>query len=163
MFFCDKKIISKMKKIIIILFLVSPFNSSSQEILGYWKTLDSKTNEINSVVEIYKENNQYFGKIVAIIKQDYKGYCDTCIGKYKDKDLVNIVILKDFDKINNTYENGKITDPENGKIYSSYLKLITKEKLKIRGYIGLSMFGRTEYWYRLNKDEKIILKNKLKL
>ncbi len=152
-----------MKKIILIFFLILTFNSFSQEILGYWKTLDSKTKETASVIEIYKENEQYFGKIVAIFKQNYKGFCTTCTTKHKKKDLINVVVLKGFDKKKDTYENGEITDPENGKTYSSYLKLITKEKLKIRGFIGLSMFGRTEYWYRLNDDDNRKLKIKLNI
>lgn len=143
-----------MNKIVITFFLLITCNLFSQDIIGHWKTLDTNKN-INSIVEIYKENGFYYGKIIRIPRKDYKGYCDTCKGKYKNKDLINVVILTDFKKENDTYENGKITDPENGKTYSCYLKLVSKNKLKIRGYIGFSMLGRTEYWYRVTKQDFI--------
>ena len=76
------------------------------------------------------------------------------IGKYKNKELTGIVILKDLVQKDKNYEDGEITDPENGKTYSCYVKLENTNKLKIRGYIGFSLLGRTEYWYRLNKQDK---------
>lgn len=142
-----------MKNIFLTLFLIFSCSLFSQEILGYWKTLNNDGN-INSIVEIYTENSEFFGKIIAIPRLDYQGVCDTCTGKYKDKDLINVIILSNFSKGKETYVDGEVTDPENGKTYSCYLKLINEKKLKIRGYIGLAMFGRTEYWYRLNDNEK---------
>lgn len=143
-----------MKNIILIFFILLNSTSFSQEILGNWKTLDKESGAVNSVVEIYKNNTIYYGKIIAVLRKDYKGACDTCIGKYKNKELTGIVILKDLVQKDKNYEDGEITDPENGKTYSCYVKLENTNKLKIRGYIGFSLLGRTEYWYRLNKQDK---------
>jgi len=57
-------------------------------------------------------------------------------------------ILTGLSKDNDEWSGGKILDPRNGKIYKCYIKLVNKNKLKIRGYIGVSLFGKTAYWHR---------------
>jgi uncharacterized protein (DUF2147 family) len=47
------------------------------------------------------------------------------------------------------YNSGKVLDPKNGKTYKCFIVLESKNKLKIRGYIGLPLIGRTQYWYRV--------------
>jgi len=53
-------------------------------------------------------------------------------------------VQKDGDEFN----GGTILDPENGKTYKCYLELLSKNKLKVRGFLGFSVFGRTQYWIR---------------
>lgn len=49
----------------------------------------------------------------------------------------------------NEFEDGKILDPENGKVYSSKAKLDDSgKKLEVRGFIGVSLFGRSQTWVR---------------
>jgi uncharacterized protein (DUF2147 family) len=65
----------------------------------------------------------------------------------KTQPLVELVILKGFNMDGNTYEDGTIYDPNNGKTYDC--KMTYKGKtLAIRGFIGLSLFGRTTIWER---------------
>jgi len=52
--------------------------------------------------------------------------------------------MKDGDE----YNSGTILDPENGETYKCYVELVSESKLKVRGYIGFSLFGRTQYWIR---------------
>jgi uncharacterized protein (DUF2147 family) len=60
-------------------------------------------------------------------------------------------ILKDFEFTGkSTWENGTIYDPKNGKTYSCYLILQPDKTLKVRGYVGVSMLGRTTIWTRAN-------------
>jgi uncharacterized protein (DUF2147 family) len=63
----------------------------------------------------------------------------------KRKQLVGLVILKGFKKDGNTYTDGTIYDPENGKTYDCKMNYKGKT-LAIRGFIGLSLFGRTTVW-----------------
>jgi uncharacterized protein (DUF2147 family) len=51
---------------------------------------------------------------------------------------------------NNLWENGKIYDPKNGKDYSCKITMIDNNKLDVRGFIGISLLGRTETWTRIN-------------
>lgn len=143
-----------MKNIIYILILINSINIFSQDIVGKWKTIDDKRNTTTSIMEIYKENDTYLGKILLILDDENKDICKNCKGKYHNKSLKNLVILKGLKKQEGIYKNGKITDPEDAKSYSCYVELLKPNKLKIRGYIGFSLFGRTQYWYRVSKKEE---------
>jgi uncharacterized protein (DUF2147 family) len=60
-----------------------------------------------------------------------------------------LVIIKGLQKDDDEYNGGKITDPESGKIYKSYIRLSSKDKLEVRGYIGFSLIGRSQTWIRV--------------
>ena len=65
----------------------------------------------------------------------------------KTADNIFDVMLKKTSAFNRK-SGGKILDPKNGKEYKCYIKLIDNNTLKLRGYIGISMFGRTAIWKR---------------
>ena len=58
-------------------------------------------------------------------------------------------IIKGLKKDGEEYNSGKVLDPKNGKLYKCYITLEGNDKLKVRGFIGISLFGRTQYWYRM--------------
>ena len=60
-------------------------------------------------------------------------------------------IIKGLQKNENEYSDGAILAPNSGNLYQCYITLIHQDKLKVRGYIGISLFGRTQYWERVNK------------
>jgi len=140
-----------MKKLLFLTFiLLSYFTSSAQDVIGKWRTIDDETGKPKSIIEIYKDGDKYYGKIVKILSDENKdGICHTCEGKYKDKNLIGLVILKDLEKDDDEYNGGEITDPKKSKTYSCYIKLVEPNKLKVRGYIGFSIIGRTQYWERV--------------
>ncbi len=140
-----------MKKLFLLsLILLSYFSVNAQDVIGKWKTIDDKTGKTKSIIEIYKDGDKYYGKIVQLLTEENKdGVCRTCETKYKDKNIIGLVILKDLKKDGDTYEDGEIIDPKNGKSYSCYIELVEPNKLKVRGYIGFSLLGRTQYWYRV--------------
>jgi len=61
--------------------------------------------------------------------------------------LVELVIMRGFEPDGDTYEDGTIYDPENGKTYDCKMSF-KGSTLAVRGYIGFSLFGRTEIWER---------------
>jgi uncharacterized protein (DUF2147 family) len=69
----------------------------------------------------------------------------------RDRTVKGILLLKglDYDPDDQQWEDGTIYDPESGKTYDCYVELESKDKLKVRGYIGVSMIGRTQYWTRI--------------
>ena len=139
----------KINHILFFTFLFS-FSSWSQNILGNWYSLDTDSNEKESIIEVYQKNNKIYAKIVSLLKEDDKGkICDKCTGNDKDKPIEGLVILKGLSKDDDEWSGGKILDPKNGSYYKCYMTLVEKDKLKIRGYIGFSLIGRTEYWYRI--------------
>jgi uncharacterized protein (DUF2147 family) len=143
-----------MKRILIILFLMAPVAVLAQgadDILGVWKT-----GEGNGHVEIYKNGDKYQGKIVWLKEPtDPKtGNARTDVN-HPDKanhtrPLMGLVNLWGFShKGANNYEEGRIYDPKNGKTYKCVMTLKDRNNLDVRGYIGISMIGRTDKWTRV--------------
>jgi uncharacterized protein (DUF2147 family) len=133
----------------VLIFLVTLF-VQSQTVLGRWKTIDDETGKAKGIVEIYEKSGKIYGKVVDILEQENKKRgCENCSGDDKNKPILGMIIIKALSKEDAEYTNGKILDPKNGKLYKCYITLETKDKLKVRGYIGISLFGRTQYWYRV--------------
>ena len=76
--------------------------------------------------------------------------CKQCSGEDKNKPILGLTIIKGLSKDGSEYNSGEILDPKNGKLYKCALTLESKDKLKVRGYIGFSLLGRTQYWHRVN-------------
>ncbi len=143
-----------MKKLILatllLLSLQTVFGQKTDAILGKWMNPDGK-----GEVQIYKKGNLYFGRLVWL-----KFPVDEETGKSKldkhnpDAALrlrpeLGLEILKNFTfNGDNGYEGGTIYDPKNGETYSCKMTL-DGDRLKIRGYIGISLLGRNEVWARV--------------
>jgi uncharacterized protein (DUF2147 family) len=142
-----------MKKAVFTLFLmaISITTLSAQSVFGKWKTIDDETGEAKSIVEIFEKNGKVYGKVVEILnknRQDAK--CVDCPGDDAGKPVLGLTIIKGLEKDGDEYNDGQILDPNNGKLYKCYIELESKDKLKVRGYIGFSLLGRTQYWYRVD-------------
>lgn len=123
---------------------------SAQTVTGKWYTMDPDTDEKESIIEVYKQNDKIYAKIIRLLQEEDQGkVCDKCTGKDKDQPIEGLVILKELSKDDDEWSGGKILDPKNGSYYKCYITLVEQNKLKIRGYIGFSLIGRTEYWYRV--------------
>ncbi len=143
--------------LVVCLLLISPAGVSAQNInapdaiAGTWKTGSGKGH-----IKIYKEGNRYFGQVVWLQEP-----LDPETGKarldknnpdkaLKSRPILGLIILRGFEHAGkNVWENGKIYDPEKGKDYSCVLTLTDPERLEVRGYIGISLLGRTEVWTRV--------------
>ncbi|MDR6967829.1 uncharacterized protein (DUF2147 family) [Flavobacterium arsenatis] len=124
--------------------------SQSQSVVGKWKTIDDESGEAKSVVEIYEQDGKVYGKVITIFdKTKEKNLCDKCEGDKKNKPVKGMVILEGAKKNGSSWEGGTILDPTKGKVYKCTLSLENKDKLKLRGYVGISLLGRTQYWERV--------------
>ena len=123
---------------------------TAQDVVGKWKTIDDETGKPKSVVEIYKQDGKIYGKVIEIVdptKQD--ATCKDCPEDAKGKPILGLVILKGLKKDGKEYSGGTILDPNNGKVYKCLIALEDPNKLKVRGYIGFSLLGRSQYWVRV--------------
>lgn len=137
------------KEILFCLFITFSITINAQSIFGKWHSNNEETGEIDSVIEIYKKDGKAYAKVVEIKNPARKNaVCDKCEDKNKDKPILGLDILTGLEKDDNEWSGGTILDPRNGKIYKCYIKLVNTNKLKIRGYIGVSLFGKTAYWQR---------------
>ena len=119
--------------------------------VGHWHTLDEKTNEVKSQIQITESGGVVSGKIEKLLRKDAKqdAVCDECSDDRKGKPLLGLEIIRGAKKAadKNVWEDGKILDPENGKNYTLRLTPIEGgKKLEVRGSIG--PFGRTQTWVR---------------
>jgi uncharacterized protein (DUF2147 family) len=129
------------------------FAAQAQEVIGKWKTIDDKTGMAKSIVEIYPQNGKLYGKVAQILEKGKENKsCIECDGANKDQPVKGMVIIDGLTEDGDTWENGTILDPENGKIYKCYITLVNANQLKVRGYIGFTLFGRTQYWTRVSKE-----------
>ena len=123
--------------------------SFAQSPIGIWKTIDDKTGKEKSLIEIYEKDGILYGKIVKILtkgREDAK--CTECKGKKKDQPLLGMTILSGLKKNGNEWTGGNIFDPNSGKEYKATLKLNGNDKLDVRGYVGISLVGRTQTWQK---------------
>jgi uncharacterized protein (DUF2147 family) len=147
-----KLLISSFSALFILLMGTSfaPISDNPDAIVGVWKT-----GEGNAMVRIYKNGEKYQGKVVWL-----KEPVDPETGKPKqDKNhpeeatrtrpvlgMINIWGFSYKDK--NLWDDGNIYDPKNGSTYSCTIKMINPNTLEVRGYIGVSIIGRTDNWTR---------------
>lgn len=123
--------------------------NDGDKILGLWKN-----GEGTGIVQIYKKGDKYFGKIVWLkIPNNPDGTPRTDINNPNETErkklLKGLENLRDFDYVSkNTWENGRIYDPKTGNDYACEMKLVNDNTLEVRGYIGVSLFGRTDVWKR---------------
>jgi len=142
-----------MKKIPCLLLFVFFFTAIAAEaqddtIWGKWKTIDDKTKEPKSIVEIYEQEGKLYGRIVKLFLkpgEDPDPVCDKCTGEQKNKKTLGMVIINGLTKKGDAWSKGKVLDPDNGKNYNAKIWL-EDGKLKIRGYI-LFLY-RTQTWMR---------------
>lgn len=139
-----------MKKLLSLLIaLIITYSGYSQSIFGKWNSFNEDTNEIESVIEVYKKDNKAYAKIVEITDPERKdATCIKCKGKRKNQKILGMDILTGLKKDDDEWSGGKILDPKNGKEYKCYIKLKDPNTLKLRGYIGISLIGRTAIWKR---------------
>ncbi|WP_298393982.1 DUF2147 domain-containing protein [Flavobacterium sp.] len=139
-------------KYVLFFSLFLSFNAFSQSVIGTWKTIDDETGREKSIVEIYEENGKIYGKIIELLDKEDRGRkCSNCTGSDKDKPIIGMVVIRGLSKDGDEYNGGKILDPKSGKIYKCYLKLESKDKLIVRGYIGISLLGRSQKWIRIKR------------
>jgi uncharacterized protein (DUF2147 family) len=142
-----------MKKSILIiaaLFFSTIFYSQNKSVVGKWKTIDDETGKPKSIIEIYENSGKIYAKVIEIFDEQHKkDVCTKCSGADKDKPILGMIVVKGLSKRGNEYKDGQILDPQNGKLYKSIIALEGNDKLKVRGYIGISLLGRTQYWYRI--------------
>ena len=129
--------------------LVNSYQTSQIE--GGWITQDDETGKKKSEVLLYKNEGKLYGKILNLLLEEDKGkLCVNCKGENKNLAIEGMVIVEGLELNGKTWEEGTILDPKSGKTYSCYITFENDNILKVRGYIGFSLLGRTQKWIRKN-------------
>jgi uncharacterized protein (DUF2147 family) len=127
--------------------------------VGKWKQIDDVSGKQKSVIEITDNGGTLQGKVLQIMnlspEEIAKGggehpKCVLCEGALKDQPVEGMTIMSGVKKDGDVWDGGKILDPKTGKVYKVKLTLDNGgQKMDVRGYIGFSLLGRSQTWYRL--------------
>ncbi len=138
------------------LLLLLSFNivrADTASAVGKWQTRDDKTGEPNSVIQIWEDHGRYFGKIAKIYNMKSRKPLERCVkckGELYNQPILGLTIISDMRFEDGKYVDGTILDPRSGKTYHCILETINGgQQLKVRGYMGVPLFGQTKIWYRL--------------
>lgn len=117
--------------------------------VGLWTTIDDRSGKVRSEVRIYERDGALHGRIEKIILPGKHERCVACTDERRDQPALGLVIIRNMKSDGDAWSGGDVLDPENGKVYTATLRLEDEGKvLKLRGYVGLPMFGRTQTWTR---------------
>lgn len=141
---------------IVMLLAASAFAAGPGDLLGLWNT-----EEKDAKIEIYKCGTKYCGKIAWLKEPNYPaGSKEGAQGmpildhnnpnpELRNKPLIGLPILVDFVFVGgNLWTDGKIYNSDNGKIYDGNMRLVSHDRLNVRGFIGISLIGGTTTWTR---------------
>lgn len=137
---------------------LSFFQSNAQsikadDIVGVWLNEDKDAH-----VEIYNQGGKYFGKIIWLLHPNEDNATTPNLddknldASLRSRPVMGLQLLTDFVfDGDDEWEDGKIYDPKSGKTYSCYIEFDddNKGELKVRGFIGVSLIGKTTYWTRV--------------
>lgn len=130
-------------------------HSEAQSVVGKWKTYDifDATKE-ESIVEVSISNNQLFVRIDEIIPAEHKNdLCVKCKGKEKNRPILGLGILEGARFEDGVWKGAQILNAKNGKYYGCHISLESKDLLKVRGFVGYPIFGKTLYWTRVKSHQ----------
>ena len=120
--------------------------------VGFWGTVSDEDGRPTAIVEIQQRpDGEYVGIVrgllVAASHED--SLCLKCTDERRGQPVVGMTILRHMRQDGDAWSGGEILDPENGKTYRAKMKLTDGgQKLIVRGYIGVSLFGRSQTWIR---------------
>jgi uncharacterized protein (DUF2147 family) len=131
------------------LFFLSFTPPGADAIVGVWKNSSGKGH-----IQIYKQDKKYYGKIIWLKDAlDAEGNPKTdkknSDPEKRNASLLGMVMLRDFSYNNGEWDGGRIYNPSDGKEYKGRMKLKDTKTLTVRGYMGISLLGKSDTWSRI--------------
>ena len=138
--------------LLIALGLISTLAAATENPVGLWRTIDDKSGKEKSLVRVVESNGQLQITVEKLFREpgeEPNPLCDKCPGEKKNKPVIGMQIGSGLKKDGDVWSGGEILDPQNGKTYKCKVWLEDKgKKLHVRGFIGVSVLGRTQVWVK---------------
>jgi uncharacterized protein (DUF2147 family) len=139
------------------------FADAADTPVGVWQTIDDHTHQPKALVQITQhDDGTLSGKVIKGLNPNDSPdrRCTKCTDERKDQKILGMTIIKGMKKDGDSWDDGRILDPENGKIYRCKMHLEDGgQKLVVRGYIGVSLLGRSQTWIRQSEAAPAQLQN----
>lgn len=118
--------------------------------VGVWKTIDDKSGEPRSHVEIFEQNGKFHGKVVRLLRKGPETRCENCSGAKKNQLILGMTIVENLRAAEGFWQGGTILDPESGNEYtcSVWFDRGQPNELRVRGRHWSGLY-RTQTWYRV--------------
>lgn len=136
----------------LLVFTLSFAQQPADKIIGQWESIDG---DVKLKFDIFKQDGHYFGKLLwasnmfepdgKTPKKDFKNPDK----KLRNRSRQNIINITNLDYKDGEYTGGKLYNPSDGDTYSLKAKLKTENELHFRGYLGISLLGKTMKFKRV--------------
>jgi len=133
----------------IILLFANPVAAQSPP-EGLWRTYDDHSGSARALVRIYQQDGALFGRIEdSFGPGEGEARCEACTDERKNQPIVGLLIIRNLKPDKDNFDGGDILDPETGSVYRCTLHIADEgRKLIVRGYLGISLFGRSQTWVK---------------
>lgn len=120
--------------------------------VGLWRVFGDRSGQSEALVRISEDRGMYEGRITTVFPRPDvppNARCESCPGERRNQPIQGLLILTASRKPGKDQLEGEILDPEDGAVYRCTLRLSEDNRhLLVRGYVGISLFGRTQTWSR---------------
>jgi uncharacterized protein (DUF2147 family) len=137
---------------LLLLIVTSQSGVTESSPVGTWRTIDDETHKPRALVRVEEHDGTLSGRIVQLFRdpgEDPAPLCSPCEGERHNQPVLGMTILWGFRRHGDTWNDGAVLDPEEGKIYRANLRLRDDgARLDVHGYIGVPLLGRSQLWER---------------
>jgi len=142
--------VARVSVLLLAALLTLPLAAQELTPAGLWQTVSDVNGKPEAYIRIREVQGEFTGVIEQVINPEKpNARCDKCPGERHDQPIVGLTIITGVHRDGERFAGGKILDPDTGRLYSCVLTLIDGGKrLQVRGFLGFSLFGRTQTWLR---------------
>lgn len=131
--------------------------TGSPPVAGLWRIMDGDRPDPVSLIAISEQGGVVSGTVMRVMhsSQGEHPVCNACKGPLHDKPVVGMTVLWGLtrDGAKAVWTGGQVLDPAKGQIYRAKLTLKDPDTLEVRGFLGISLLGRTQIWRRAQPSE----------
>ena len=129
----------------------APVAAAEPSEVGLWQTVSDVDGKPEGYIRVWLERDELRGRIErGMPGDDPNDLCVKCPGERKNKRMIGLTIITGLHRLGDWWVGGEVLDPKSGRIYRCKMRAIDGgSKLELRGYLGISLLGRTQTWLRV--------------
>ncbi len=155
------RIVTRLACLLCLSLAALPALAATTSPVGTWKQVDDDTGKVTSLIRITEVRGELRGTVLKVMNMSPEQIardgnppvCTQCDGERHNQPIEGMTIMWGLERDGDEWNGGHILDPSNGKTYKVKLSLTDQgRRLKVRGYIGFSLLGRTQVWQRTDTN-----------